>query len=101
RGFVVGGELRQRAVGVPFRDPRFVETLAADVVPPAVAPHHATNAVLFNRLPARIVAERTRHATGLYRGRGPEDRLRGFFLRDLGGHRRAVAGRRPDEIGRR
>jgi hypothetical protein len=35
--------------------------LTADLIAPAIAPHHATDTVLFNRLPAGVIAERTRH----------------------------------------
>ena len=58
--FVVRGEVAERAVLIALRDVRFGETLVADLIAPAVAAHHAPGACVFDRFPARAVAQRTR-----------------------------------------
>ena len=61
--FVVRREVAERAVLVALRNVGVGETLAADVVAPAVAAHHPADAAntLIDRLPAGIVTERAGH----------------------------------------
>ena len=58
---VVGREVRDRAVLVAFRDVRAGEAELPRLVALAVAADHTTDAVLFERFPAGVVAEFAGH----------------------------------------
>src|SRR5262249_25869740 len=67
---VIGDEVLERAVLVALRDVGLGEARDADLQPPAVAAHHATDAVLLGWFPAGIVTNRAGHRRATQQNRG-------------------------------
>src|SRR5439155_4372345 len=57
--FVVRGEVRDRAVLIALRDVGVCQPLLPDRLAPAVAARHAADALVVDRLPAGVIAQRT------------------------------------------
>ena len=61
QGLVVGAEIVERAVLIALRDARGVKQILPELIAPAVAPHDAPRAVVFDGSPSRVVAMWARH----------------------------------------